>query len=304
MRHRNDTMDDLRGLDPIDSEYISAAWSSSDAKSDLLEEITSMPLHAHSAVDGVRRHSVPKRTLVFAAGIAAATAAIVLVQGILFNSSPAFGVRQMPNGVIEIDASTQLRDGDALAAELREYGVDVEVVAVPSSPSAVGQVEVFPPGGGDYVPEGISFGADGSAEVFELTIDPAVFTEQLTVELHVTADDAEPYTIAEEVFEPGEVLGGLHCALGVPLRAEDLAPYLADVEVDPVWFVISPTDDSSITSEVQVDEAPDGQVLWGYARDAKTVQLTVLPDGVKLSEAHSPRLSDVPCTAEQAAAWN
>lgn len=164
---------------------------------------------------------------------------------------------------------------------------------------------VIAPGGGEYIPEGLTFGVEGTSDVFNWTINPDVFTEHLTIEMHVAADEREAYVLAEEVFEPGEVLGGLHCALGEPLRAPDLTPYLAGLGVTPVWLVISPTDDPTGTFEEAVGEAPNGQVLWGYARDATTVQFTVLLDGVTLhpSVGNAPRLSDLPCTPEQASAW-
>ena len=232
-----------------------------------------------------------------------AAAAIVLVQGVLSYHNPAFAVRQLSNGLIEVNAGGQFRDGQALAVELRAYGIDVKITPIPSSPTAVGKVEVFAPGGGDYIPEGLTFGQDGTSDVFNWTIDPDLFTEQLTIEMHVAARPGETYVIAEEVFEPGEVLAGLQCALGEPLRAEDVAPYLAKLGVTPVWLIKSPTDDPTITYEKQIQEVPHGEVLSGHALDDSTVQLTVLPDGVTLPETYTPHLSDVPCTPEQAAAW-
>lgn len=302
MRHRSDPVNDVGRIDPIDGEFLAASWSASDAKQALLEEITALHVDPPPAQATVLSRT-PRRVLKLAAGPAVVAAALVVVQ-VLFNSTPAFAVQQLPNGLIEVNASTEFRDGQALAAELRAYGIDIEITVIPSSPSAVGQVAVFQPGGGDYIPEGLTFGKEGTSNVFNWTIDRELFTERLTVEMHVAAREGEPYVIAEEVFEPGEVLGGLHCALGQPLRAQDVAPYLSDLGITPVWLVISPTDDPTITYEEQVQEVPNGQVLWGYAQDATTIQFTVLPDGVKLSEGYTARLSDIPCTSDQAAAWN
>jgi len=53
----------------------------------------------------------------------------------------------------------------------------------------------------------------------------------------------------------------------------------------------------------EVAERPDGQVLYGYARNASTIELDVLPDGEVQPEGLEPRLSDLPCTSDQAAAW-
>lgn len=310
MRHHSDPIDDLGRLDPIDGARLAATWSDSDAKQALLKEITTMPVHTPKPVTAAAAGRTPRRTLKLAAGFALAAAVLVVAQGILFNGAPAFAVRELPNGVIEIDGSAQFRDGAALAAELREFGIEVEIITVVSSPSAVGTVTVWDqPGGGaeiteDYKPEGISYGADGSGDAFNITIDPSVFTDQITIQIQVQADEGERYVIAEEVFEPGEVVGGLHCALGEPLRVETLIPYLSDLGIDPIWSVASPTDDPFSLYEEEVGYVPEGQVLWGYAQDASTVRFTVVPDGVTLSENYPARLSDMPCTPEQAAAWN
>jgi hypothetical protein len=230
--------------------------------------------------------------------------ALVLVQGVLTEGNRAFAVRQLPNGVVEVDASPQFRDGDALAAELREFGIDVEITTVPASPSLVGEVEVFAPGGGDYIPEGLSFGADGTPEVFNLRIDPNLFTEHLTIQFYVATREGERYQAAISVFHTGEVLAGLHCALGEPIHAEDLPTYLTDLGLTPVWTIISPTADPSITNSEQVQDVPVGQVLSGFARDASTVEFEVLLDGVTLPAGYMSNYSDVACTPDQAAAWD
>ena len=309
MRRRN-PIDDLARIDPIDGDRLAASWSNSEAKQALLEEITTMPVDTFqpatepTRATGPGPQRAPRRRLRLAAGVAIAAVALVLVQGVLTNGNRAFAVRQLPNGVIEVDASPQFRDGDALAAELREFGIDVEITTVPSSPSMVGEVEVFAPGGGDYIPEGLSFGADGTPDVFNLRIDPNLFTERLTLRLYVAAREGERYQFATSVFQPGEVLAGLHCALGEPLRAEDLPPYLADLGLTPVWTTISSTDDAGITNSEQVQEVPNGQVVIGFAQDSTTVEFEVLLDGVTLPDGYMSSYSDVACTPEQAAAWD
>jgi len=312
MRHHRKPLEDLARIDPIDGDRLAAAWSNSSASQVLLEEITTMRTDTLSPAVAAKATQSPgstpqrrsRRVLKLAVSLAVAAGVLVVVQGIVSTDTPAFAVRLLPNGVVEVDASTQFRDGEALAAELREYGIDVRITTVPSSPSAVGEVAVFAPGGGDSIPEGLSFGPDGTPEVFDFRIDPNLFTGELTIELHVAAREGERYQLAEEVFEPGEVLGGLQCALGEPLRAGDLTPYLADLGLTPVWMIVSPTDDPSITQSELVQEMPNGRVLSGYAQDATTVEFNVLPDGVTLPDIGAARLSDVPCTPEQAAAWD
>lgn len=308
MRHHDDPADDIRHLDPIDGERLAATWSDGDAKKALFQEIITMPVDP--ATSTRLPAPVPARTLrrrvAFAVGLAVAVAALVVIQGTLFKGAPAYAVRPLPNGVIEISFATDLRDGNAIAAELREYGVDVAITTVPGSPSAVGELTAIAPGGGDYIPEGLSYaGPDGTPGVFTWLIDPEVFHERITLQITVAARAGEPYVIAEEVFEPGEVLGGLQCALGEPVRAEDVASRLGDLGITPMWFVISPTDDPWTTYSEQVEDVPNGEILSGYAVDDTTVRFTVVPDGVTLSPEFGPaRLSDVPCTPEQAAAWN
>lgn len=243
-------------------------------------------------------------TLAVAAGLAIVAAVLVVVTGVTPNGgSAAFAVRPLPNGLIEVDFDTDLRDGHALEAELREHGVEVDVVAVPSSPSAVGAVYgMAVPGQGEE--PGLEWVETAGGGTSSFTIDPAVFRGNITLHLSVEAAEGESYTLREEVFEPGEILGGLHCALGEPVRPIDVAPYLDELGVDAIWNVAAPVEgDPSMMQEERTEQVPDGQVLWGYALDATTVEFTVKPDGVTLDGAYQPRLSDLPCTPEQASRW-
>lgn len=299
MRSHKDSMDDVSRLDPIDGERLTASWSDSRAKQALFEEVTSMSVDTLAPVHQSSPVKTRPRKFGLAAAVAAAVAIFVVVaQGVLFSSSPAYAIRPLPNGVLEISVLPELRDGDALAAELRSFGIDVEIVTLPSSPSLVGDVEIFR----DGIPAGLTFGADGTSDVFQWQIDPNEFTGRLTVELHVAAEGDEPYSLAAEVFEPGEALGGLHCALGQPLMAADVAPYLVDLGLEAVWYEVTPTSDPSITNETEVAVVPSGEVLYGAARDANTVWFRVRPEGVTLTD-YTAYLSDVPCTPQQADAW-
>lgn len=292
-------IDELTRIDPIDAERLQDSWGRSDAKRQVFNEIVG-PGRSAKPVKG----RAPRRALRLALGVAIVAAVLVLSQGLMSEGDRAFAVKQLPNGVLEIDASTQLRDGEALAAELREYGIDVDIRTVPSSPSVVGGVAVFAPGGGDYIPEGLSYGGPpGTPETFKMLIDPAVFREKLTIELHVAPRDGERYLLAASVFEPGEVLGDLHCALGEPIRTEELIPYVDELELTPLWLVITPTDDPSITNSEQVSTPPPGRVLSAHPHDPSTVEFQVLADGVTLPDFYFSEYSGSPCTPAAASAW-
>lgn len=264
-----------------------------------------LPATTGRPVDRWRRRlvevSATARRALVAAAVVLVAVALAVIPGMLSDGGSAFAVRQLPDGVLEIEMGNQFRDGEALAAELREYGVGVDIDTVPSSPSLVGQVWVHNQTGGDYIPEGMMISPDGSSNP-KMTIDPDVFRERVTIKMHVAAAPGERYTTAEEVFEPGEVLGGLHCALGQPLRVADVVPHLERLGLHAEWNVGTLTPESGF---LPVDETPKGTIVSGYAVDASTVRFDVDPDDVTLPPARSrPRLSDVPCTPDQADAWN
>jgi hypothetical protein len=119
----------------------------------------------------------------------------------------------------------------------------------------------------------------------------------VTLEVAVPSQNGEAYQLREEVFEPGEALSGLQCALDTPLRAADVAARLPGLGLTGQWNIIDP---GSVTSdgyhETRVGQVPDGAILWGYAVDAKTVEFTVAPDGTPLDGFPPAHLSDTPCT--------
>jgi hypothetical protein len=249
----------------------------------------------------------PRRTryAVVTAGVAAIAVALAVAPGLTRDGGQrAFALRELPNGVLEVSYDRDLRDGRALEEELRSHGVDVGVRLVPSSPSAVGAIY------GLEAPEqgtepGFAWGPDGGEVAF--VIDPELFRGEVTLHLSVAAAPGEPYELREEVFEPGEVLGGLHCALGEPIRADQLVPYLDELDLGVLWETIGPDPDGDpgVAVSEAIDDVPAGEVMWGYALDTDTVEVTVRADGVELDPEHWPtRLSDVPCTPEQAAAWD
>jgi hypothetical protein len=251
-----------------------------------------------------------RRVLVLAAALTVVAVALTVVPSFFFRGTPAYAIKQLPNGVIVVDwsADSFSPNADAIAVDLRQYGIDVQITTTPASPSAVGQVTATFPGEGSRTgqgpPPGLTVGNAGTPEAFTWTIDPMVFHGPVTLDVAVPPQDGQPYVLREEVFEPGEVLAGLQCALGTPLRAADVAARLPDLGLRGEWNVVDP---ASVTPdgyhETRVDEVPDGVILWGYAVDANTVEFTVAPDGTPLDKFPPAHLSDVPCTPEQAARW-
>jgi len=247
-----------------------------------------------------------RRRLELAAVVALVAVALVVASSVWRGGTSAYAIRQLPNGKIEVDwsANSFRPNADAIAADLRDFGIDVQITTRPASPSAVGVVsESFPMNeDADGPPPGLEYEKDGSTWL----IDPKVFDRPLTLIVNVTAVPGERYMYANSVFMPGEVLAGLQCALGEPLRATDVAARLSDLGLTPDWIVIDP---ASVTAdgyeEHHVSEVPDGVIYDGYAIDDATVQLEVVPRGLSLSDvvpAPDPP-SRAPCTPELEAAW-
>lgn len=247
-----------------------------------------------------------RRLAVIAAALTVAAVAMTMIPSLFSGGTRAYAIKQLPNGVIVVDwsADSFSPDADAIAADLRQYGVDVQITTIPASPSMVGQVTATFPNEGSTAgpPPGLTIGNEGTPEAFTWTIDPLVFHGPVTLEVAVPPEDGQPYVVRGEVFEPGEVLGGLQCALGTPPRAADVAARLPDLGLTGEWNIIDP---ASVTPdgyrETRVDHVPDGVILWGYAVDARTVEFTVAPDGTPLDEF--PPAVDVPCTPGQATRW-
>lgn len=291
----------LAHIDPLGGERAEEVWHDSAASTALLESVM-----AESGGPTTKARARRRKVRWIGAVAAAAVAAVVVVVA-PWGSSPAYAIRHLPDGVIEVDWVKDLRNGDDIARELRSFGIDVDVVVSPVSPSMVGQVvSTALPGREPGPVDGITWGDDGSEDVFTWQIDPYVFEGPLRIELGVEAKVGEPYTVAGEVFEPGEVLGGLHCVLGEPLRADRVAPYLDRLGLTAEWDVVSAVPGrTDAFQEKTVEAVPNGEVLWGYAVDSGTIRFSVRPDGVDPSgiDGPEPRLSDVPCTPEMSTGW-
>lgn len=308
-KHR-DAIKRIHQIDPVDGDRIIADWSATDAKQALFEEITAMPTttaipprHTHPNHQPTRP-TVPQRGRRLQLALAAAAIMLAIGVGVTLStlSEPAYAISQRDDGLIEVNVLPDFRDGDALARDLRQLGIDTVVAIVPASPSMIGQVELFAVEGG--LASGIELGADGTTGAFDWTIDPAVFEGTLQVTVYVEADDGEPFGAAQEIFEPGEKLAGLQCALGEPMRAAEVDQYLVQVGITPIWSVVTQTEDPSITNSTIADSVPAGTIITGHAVDNDTVAFDVLLDGDTLAIPSAGGISDTPCTPEAANAWD
>jgi hypothetical protein len=305
----------VKSVDPVDVDHLVAVWSASDAKSALYKEIISMSTSTLTRPDAPTPRPVelsatrppgawrrPLRLAVAAAAIFTLAAAATT----MFSSetSSVFAISQTADGLIHVNVlnpTAGVGDGNALARYLRDRGIDTDVATVAASPSMVGHVEIASV---DGPTDGIDVGgADGTAGVFDWTIDPTRFNGTLLVTIYVQGKNGEEFGAAESIFEPGEKLGGLHCALGEPMRAADVERYLDQVGLTPIWSVVTPTDDPTITNSEIVDTVPDGIVLSGYALNDTTAQFTVLRDGTTLSQRIVGEISETPCTPDAASPW-
>lgn len=307
MRDHDDSANRLQRADPVDQTRLSSAWSDTDAKASLLKEITAMStetLARESAPTPLPTpiHSRSRGRVLLAAAAAVVALALGISATMTLTADPAYAISETADGLLQINILADFRDGDALARDLKDRGIDARVETVPASPSMVGTVEL---GSTDLPAVGLEVGgADGTSEVFDWTIDPSKFSGTLIVTVFVEAENGEPFGAAQEIFEPGEKLAGLHCALGEPMRATDVDRYLDQVGLTAQWWVVTPTDDPSITNSERVDQAPEGIVLSGHAIDNSQASFEVLLDGQTLSGGSAGYISDFACAPGAADLWD
>ncbi len=211
--------DYLRRLPLLSDEQ---AWLLSDrqSKQTLFQQITTMPTEPMTTSAPAQRR-VPRRPLAMASTLVAALALamLALASGMIPNTAPAaYAVREMPNGMLEVEWNGEL-DGERLAATLRNYDIDVRVETEPASPSLVGTVVGLGPleDQGDAVFE---WGETSST----FTLDPSAFKGTFQILVERPAQPGEAYAAAASVFAEGEVLGGLQCAITVGRCGQMMSP--------------------------------------------------------------------------------
>jgi len=279
MSDQRDTVDAVRRLDPVDGARAAAEWSSSDASSALLQEITAMPVESpqhHVA----RPRSTPRRVGAVAATLAVAVLAVALTGLLPEVGTPAYAVRHLPGGLLEVSWDGEL-DGDVLAATLRAYDIEVQVESEPTSPSQVGKVA----GLGPLEAQGAAAFEWGEA-TSTFTLDPAAFVGTFYVLVSRAAEPGERYAATVDAFAPGEILHGFPCAVERPMRTDALAARLDALGQQAVW---------NVTSDGPFDgEVPQGEVLHAFAVDPSTVEVTVRLDNDQSTADASPYLTPGP----------
>lgn len=287
-------------------------------KARLLDELRSeldTPSEASSSVVQLDKRRTPGRrpsTLLKVAAGAVVLAGVGVFALTRSTSTPAYAMTESADGIITVTWQDGFKDGDALEASLRDAGVDVTVKLVNTSPSLVGSTIGVYPSDPDELTTGFTYGDNG------MVIDTSQLIGSHTIDIAVSSDG--PYDVIGSAFDYGEVLDGLTCAVLNPMQVSDIAPLVADQNLDVVWnlnrvvdapIVGTPSPDEAgdyrpfgLQSEV-VETAPPGLVLSARSREPGSVTIDVLADGESPDEAlaffESP--SD-PCTPERAARWN
>lgn len=307
----------LAAADPIDERVLAdrIAPFADDVIAEITKAITQAP--ANTETEPIATSSVSiaplRRRRTWSLIAAAACVAVFVMVATLASplpgtSEPAYAIT-IDGGVVVVNWMRDLRDGSEIGKELQAYGVDATVRAVPASPSRVGRVltvAVNGVGAGD-MPPGVSWGADGTDEVFTWRIDPSQFKESIQIEIGVEPDSDEPYVAAESSFAPGEVLGGLHCALDEPITAAAVDKQLRRLALDVSWFRVTEAAESTagdLGEDVPSRTPPAGTVIDVQPIDSRSVRVTVAPPGAPLTAPiFTPVRPSAECTPELASRW-
>ena len=251
-----------------------------------------------------RRRAVPRLALGLGAGLAAATAALVVTPGVGLLPSSRQGAIIVASGQsLQVksysvdpgggDRATRAAD---VAASLRRLGVRVEEVPSPVSPSLVGRVTTVevPPG------EGLRWSSDETDQT--LLVDPDVYDGTVVLNVGATARPGERYTTSASAFDKGEVLAGLHCAAGWPMEPRAVGKAAATAGQQVVWQLDTPVGDgrSNVTEH---SSAPEGLVSYVSPERPGTVRAVLVPRGAPPAAGAGDPRSSTPCTPALAAPW-
>jgi hypothetical protein len=217
--------------------------------------------------------------------------------------SSAYAVEVLGDGRIHVKVAADFDEGKRLERELRQAGVSIEVISVPSHPRLVGTIE-FPQH--QLAPKGIEAGHG------EFWIDPARFTGTVEVLVNVAADPGEEWRQAPSVFHPDEPLGGLPCAISGALDTATLERYARGVGITKFSWWILEGDPKASRNVVRADKRPEGEVEHAELVAPSKLRVGVRPTSAiaRYGHAAAPSMnlnvheSPQPgCTPELAARW-
>lgn len=218
--------------------------------------------------------------------------------------SSAYAVQILPDGRIHVRVAADFDEGRRLERELRDAGVDVDVISVTSHPRLVGTIE-FPQH--QLAKEGLEAGKG------EFWIDPLRFTGTVEVLINVAAEPGEEWRQAPSVFHPDEPLGGLPCALPGPLGTATLERYARDAGITTfVWWVTEGDPKARSRNVTRSGARPEGEVEHAELVAPGKLRVGVRPAAVVDRFGHAGRPSmnlnvhespEPACTPELAARW-
>ncbi|HVM13865.1 MAG TPA: hypothetical protein VM287_06010 [Egibacteraceae bacterium] len=243
---------------------------------ELREVVEARPATAH---DPDRRgFGRARRTVALVAAVTVLAVLAVLTPALLGSprfTQPAFAVRTLPDGSVEVIVEEHFDEPTRLRQELVSHGVAVEVIEVAGSPSEVGKLSHL------FVPEdaeGVEVRRSSPSHVWEFVVDPDRFDGAITLEIARAAQPGEHLYATGDAFAEGEPLEGLPCALGWPIDSAELARAAARVGLDVSWIAVTNVTDNSWGGK-DAARRPDGAVFFAHLNTPETLQVSVLVPG-------------------------
>ncbi len=255
-------------------------------------------------VAGVNRHRIRRRRRYAVAAIPV-IGVLVGVGAVASGGdhTPAYALTHGADGIIEVEIFPDFDDAEALASDLTDAGLDVEVVQLRADPSLDGVAEV------------VSHDNEGTAAMeFEgsaFRIDAVEVEGLVEILLYTRAEPGEDYQASPSLFAPDQPLAGMHCAYpDRPLSTDEVERALADAGlVDVEWTVFEDHDPETGAIEARDHEdRPEGFVTGASLRNETTVFVAVAeetgPAATTIVMDDGTHYRDRPqCTAELAARW-
>jgi len=254
-------------------------------------------------IAGVGRHNKRRRRHLAMAAVPVlgilAGAAVVVAGG---DDTPAYALTERPEGIIEVEIFPDFDDAEALASELTDAGLSVEVVHLRAHPSLDGVAEVV--SHDNEGTEALEFAGS------EFRIDVGEADGLIEILLYTAAEPGDDYQASPSLFAPGQPLAGMNCAYGdLPMPTEDLEDALKKAGYeDSEWTVFGDSaPETGVIDTEDHDDRPEGFVAGASLRNETTMFVAVVEEA---NPAESIIMDDgthyrerPQCTAELAAPW-